>query len=741
MTVTDSTTAPPVRRELDPAARVGIWQHDLRRMVLPPEVPILDGLLPVGAVLLYAPPGLGKTFLAEVIEHHLAYGTPLRGWPEPEQLTRCLVYDAESSLLQMQQRSWSITNYLETDDLDPAATTAGPWAGAGGIRIGLEELEGRPGFPGRTATERFLHLRAELTEARDRGMPYRYVRIDTMRMFIGARPHGMDIVTFENQWSVNFNHLAEEFGCCIVLLHHTNKASEYSGSTGLGGGVSLVVSMSRNPDNEREIVLKSEDKNRKMAAFSYALMQNSDGVPQFTDLITPTQASMAGTNRAVIDLLTKQPRTMAELYSRLSAMPNTTVRRCVQRLQRGDGVNSVIRYRKGRYEVCGQEPAGPDYRATRLCVVCREAMTVVEEGQRTHPSCEEVPGPSEAGEPEGRLPSGGGDQEAAGPDTNPEPTPGKWNAFTELDLSVSASVKHPVSFIKPEARDQGVWPLFTANNNEAGESMVGLHRWAAEQLPVDVAGDALVAVLDRHGSFPAVCSSVTVAPNLLHHTGPLDEYDPKMAGAYRLAPLMWSDRRIGHPLGPIALKPDDEWWITTPHLRLLVKLHRAGRIGRPIILDSWTGKAAGGLFQDFSVSVREQRIIAARESEAAYNEVKDFSSIALRSLWCSTESRFWRPDWSVSIRAESQVRLWAVSYAALGPADQPTGAVLLRLRNTDESWWLAPAGSTDTWAPAGLKMGPGFGQVSHKHKVPIGRGKDKTTVPSPLTLAQYQDAR
>jgi hypothetical protein len=278
-----------------------------------------------------------------------------------------------------------------------------------------------------------------------------------------------------------------------------------------------------------------------------------------------------------------------------------------------------------------------------------------------------------------------------------EPGPEEINAFRMLEESIRASVKHPVLRVPLEQRDLAPWNLMT-------EPMRGEHRW---RRPVDPG--ATVVVLDRRGSYPSAMGNVPVAVNRLHHTGPLDAYDPKTAGIFLVGRVGDAADGTPHPFGEIAFQPGKAWWITTPHLRLGLRLAREGRLPAIRILDSWTGVAGSTLFRQFADDTARAR---ARATGDAYVEVKRKTSIAIRSLWPKgARSPFWRPDWSLSVRAEAAVRHWV-------RADQArrTGANLVRLGNVDEVAFALEPGETEI--PPPYEVGPKFGQVAVKRKVP-----------------------
>jgi hypothetical protein len=538
------------------------------------------------------------------------------------------------------------------------------------------------------------------------------VRLDTFKIFIGPAPRFFtgNIYDWENLWTTRLNRLAQTWGVAIVAMHHTNKAGESSGSTGIAGGVTSMIKMSRNDEAKHEIILEST-KSRASQPFRAVLIMNGDGKPEFTSAVTVTQAELVGLSRQIADLLYQRgPQPLRAILGALYSIPKETVKSALNRMH---GKNRVLN-RLGKWELAEQPehlpqpqevPSGP-----RACLICtRPMLDLADQLQTAHPECEhpvEVEGPQTP---------------AAGDVDQDDEEPGKWSAFAALKDSIAGSRMHPVRFIAPAARDRGVWPIFTAEENAIGEGMTGEPRWVNPQHIPD--SFTHVAVLDRNGSYPSACSSVTVSPSMLKRTGP--DGDPRAGGIFQIAAFTWDDPRICHPLGSIA-EHFGPWWITAPHMALLRKLQIPVKV-----LDSWTGAPQGNLFADFSRDVKAERARAREESPAAYAAVKRSSSIAIRSLWSSTRSPFWRPDWNVAIRAEAAVRHWAVAYRAV-----LAGEVLLALSNVDEAVFLMPPGETEsTWAPKGYTISAEFGGVKHKDDVRVAAG---IKVPSPITLEQFR---
>lgn len=278
-------------------------------------------------------------------------------------------------------------------------------------------------------------------------------------------------------------------------------------------------------------------------------------------------------------------------------------------------------------------------------------------------------------------------------------------AFQLLEESIRASRKHPLLRVPRADRELPPWTIIT-------ETMRGEHRWRRRDVP----GGTMVTVLDRNGSYPSAMGNVAVAANKLVHTGPLADLNPRgSAGIFQIPAFDWLEPGP-HPLGEIADDPlaDDRWWISTPHLALLRRLVRDGRIPQFGILDSWTGASVTNLFKQFSADMADARARAATHP-AGYRDLKRQSSIAIRCLWPKGEgvrSPFWRPDWSVAVRAEAAVRHWA-------RADQAVhnGAQLVRLGAVDEAAYVRPADAKRGWVPSCYTLGTHFGQVKIKDTV------------------------
>ncbi|MEW1567272.1 type II toxin-antitoxin system prevent-host-death family antitoxin [Streptomyces sp. NPDC093509] len=309
-------------------------------------------------------------------------------------------------------------------------------------------------------------------------------------------------------------------------------------------------------------------------------------------------------------------------------------------------------------------------------------------------------------------------------DEQDEPEGAIFPALKILKESVARSKMHPIPVIRAEDREAGPWPLVSEDmDGEPGwvhpdvTSTRVAHerngkRVRRDQLDVpDSFGDGLMCLIDRNGSFPSACSAVPLAPNKLLHTGPLDVFDKSQAGIYQITVPAWDYPAMPHPLGRLAERPDKQGrvWVTTPHIKMLERLHRDGHLTEPVVLhDSWTGKANESLFKPFYQATKEARAELIQAGGEPYKKYKTRLSIALRLLWPKrpeSRSPFWRPDWRMSMVAEASVRHWFSAFKAV-----QAGHILIALRNVDAALFWVP----DETAPDTYRVGTGFGEVKAK---------------------------
>jgi len=661
---------------------------------------LIDGLVPIGAMVIYSDPGAGKSMIVGQIVHHLAYGRPLGPWGTDcpgENVVR--VFDLEGWWGLNQERGYNITPFGKlkqdgvgedhrTDNFIVYSHSVIPAARAANYEVFTERKD-----------RNLTYLADLLVEAETAGSPIRMVVIDTLTKFVGPKPQNAAGNSYEYEAAVidRLNRLGLDHKCAIVIVTHTNKAGEISGSQGIGGSAMVMCKLNLNPRTEEDIeqgvpatgVLKSV-KVRMASDFCYSIEQDPDtGVWEFVDK-PPSVAEANGHARLVLTALAKGPKTKSELLAETKlgkSLPTTLTRMRKQ---------GSIFPKYGQWHAAQLQTRSLPGQADGVCKVCNGPMTVIEEGQETHPGCDLAEGrmfvPGDPGLPDVEV-------EADGEFSEKE----MLNGFRALEDSISKSRMYPVMRIGSGAREFEPWNLVT-------ERMSGEHRWV-RNLPEPDA-DTAVIVLDRNGSYPSAMGSVPVAANLLTHAGPLEGLPEKTAGIFKIVRPVWGEDTIGSPLGRIEDEDSDELWVSTPHLILLDRLAEQGRLKcKPVILDSWTGRGTTGLFTDFSKRVQEARLEALEAGDSErYAEVKRSSSVAIRCLWPKgAKSPFWRPDWSVSVRAEAAVRHWV-------RADQARmmGAVLLKIGTVDEVAMVRPDSGE---VPEPYTLGNKYGQVKIKEQV------------------------
>lgn len=689
---------------------------------------LLESFLYNGLTVLYSEPGLGKSMLSGQTEEHLAWGRPFGPWV-PERPVNCMVIDLEGDARLAAERSLVSTPWglIASDhDRDNAADIYywTEWPG--------------DGFFGRLAV-----LEERLISAREAGIPIGYVRIDTMRLFLGSKPHGVNAYEWDAQCLRRLNQLAMEQRVVLVMVHHTNKAGEVSGSTGVAGSATVVAQLKRNPDNDDECLLQSV-KVRVDAPFRHALVMDDRGKWEFSEAITPTQAELGGAKRTVVNVLTARgPMALQDIKEALPDVGHNTLKTALRRLRE----TGIATYRRGTWQL-----TQATLQHHPKCHLCGLSMESYEPGQTTHPNCVPDPWAEETVEKFLGHPMVPGQQPAPDPvpepvaapvaaeqdDDGPEdeedhehPEAARWPARNELLSSVNASRMKPVPRIAKVERDGLPWSLCS----EALDGQFKAKAWSGRAPE----GTELVAIFDRNGSFPSAMSSVPVAPNRLKHTGPLGA-DPlerqPLAGLFRIKWPEWDDSKVPHPLGRIIQTAciDGLVWITGSHMELLDKLARDGRMPVVNVVDSWTGRRNTSLFERFykwTGTVREQTAGADQETREA---AKGAIVRAIRSLHPKrVGSPFWRPDWHKAVMAQASVRHWITADRAV-----QGGAALLSLGYVDEVAFAVP---TDTdvppklWVPAPYRVGAGYGQVKHKE---IKTGPEAVKVISPVTLAEWQ---
>lgn len=728
-------------RRYDP----GDWPH------------IVPSLLPVGLILIYGRPGVAKTTLSAQLEHCIAAGLPVAGY-KPDGPGRCLVIDYEGGPMLAIGQSLRIAPFgtLPTDDAgDPD-----------------EMIAVRTAWPGDSFDERVTELEKTLRDAAHNGRPYRFIRIDTMRMFMGPPPLGVNAYDWDAQCLIRVNKLARDLEAAIVVIHHPNKSGEVSGSVGIEGSCTAAYRLERKAGEDEGLLRCTKNRVGPEQSWPMEFDMAGGGTWKFSDEITAAQAANTGVKRAIIDHLTAHgPAAGTDIRAALAPARDRTVRVMLTRLA-ADGW--ITRTTDGlwmltpdpnstpdRPDASTKEgPAAPSARPAAAgagapdqepqpstpgggtCAACRTPMTIIEPGQQFHPMCEPDPGPcaptpAAPGSPDPEPdpepdvdaddPFGADVDETCGicgePRTNADQHPdcvpqagtgtgARWGGMDAMRESLKTSRMKPIPWIPPSGH-QAAKPGFQNRDMpqwRAAETVdIGAFAWRPADIG-DLDGRQLVLTIDRNMSYPSACSSVPVAPNTLKAV-PLDG-DPKaagLAGIVRIVVPAWARDDLPHPLGRKA-RPGEQIVIPSGSLEELWALHREGLIGQPEVTGAFLGRRNTSLFEPFYKTVRAARTEHS-DDPAMTGAVKRSSSVAIRLLWPrAAKSPWWRPDWYGAIVGQAMIRHWIRARQAVD-----AGAQLVGLGSVDEAAFLIPAGADpDTWLPDPYKRGTGPGQVKTK---------------------------
>lgn len=506
--VTSSPAPAPPEPEIDALSRQLGQRIPVDPLSLPAQISLLEWrrrdpgdhpyvipeVLPVGLVLIFGRPGVAKTTLSAQLEHAVAAGVKIAGYA-PEDPGRCLIVDYEGGSLLAISQSIRIT---------PFGSLPSDAVGDPDDRIMYHSQ-----WPGATFAERRAELEKILRDAEHEDRPFRFVRVDTLRAFMGPPPLGVNAYQHDSDCLISLNALARELRCCILVIHHPNKSGEVSGSVGIEGSVTAAYKLERKPGQDgpfHEGVLRCT-KNRVGPERSWPMEYDvGTGIWAFSDRITAGQAAHTGAKRAIIDyLLGHGPATGPEIRAALPEVKEKTVKDMLTRLghdgwiiRAADGIWSLTRHAGARSplppaspETSGPEADRPGWEPGSIgeCAVCHGSMYVYEPGQTTHPNCDpggtfgagpapdpEAPlelaedqgdGAALEAEPSAAAAGPGEDQDddggtcqmcgelRTGADTHPDCVPAppgskKWDSYGAMRAALARSRMDPVPCILPE---------------------------------------------------------------------------------------------------------------------------------------------------------------------------------------------------------------------------------------------------------------------------------------------------
>ena len=199
-----------ILRMMDPSYLKTVSMSELLDNVYQSKPPLVDGLLYRGTYLFVGAPKLGKSFLMTQLAYHISTGTPL--WNYPAHKGTVLYLALEDDYRRLQERSYRMFGTAENGSLFFSVS-------AGQLGSGLDE-----------------QLTNFLREHPDTSL----IIIDTLQK---VREVGGDNYSYANDYQIitRLKALADSYGVCLLLVHHTRKQQAddkfdmISGTNGLLG--------------------------------------------------------------------------------------------------------------------------------------------------------------------------------------------------------------------------------------------------------------------------------------------------------------------------------------------------------------------------------------------------------------------------------------------------------------------------------------------------------------------------
>lgn len=658
---------------LVPSATEAAYLSDLRRLDLPEPPMLFENRIPTGVTIVYARPGCGKSMLGAQIEEHIAWNRPLGTW-KSEVHGDCLVIDFEGNQNLAKSRSLRITPF-----------------GAFAFDLADERPEHNIryefGLKGRTFPERMGSLIALLDEKAAAGKPYVYMRIDTLNALIGPAPKGMNSADWASQALIPVNQEMMKRNMTCLIMHHTNKGGEMSGSVVLSGSVTAVLEMERGA-NDGEGVIRT--KKMRVAAEWEMACTYENGLWQITEELTPEQVARTSIPRKILDFLAANRgiANKGEIEANVNALGNT-IKMALSRMK-ADG---VLKYRDGYWilvnlpaeRVAGHVQAVVDQWPDGTIGAAQNTYPPSTPGDAPDKSQEVTPPPSpQQGRPRSVLP-------ALQLDPTPDPESPKTGAIKASMRLMKQSVQRDTARYKPS--------LFAAQPDiPKTDIWEGRNKYSTHIEP----GTPMIR-LDK-------CAAYLSAANTRLPIGPLQPDDD---------PLSWATgNKVGyHQIsnvadsyllgGPFASRLEKgRVWVTTPTLKQLFHYHHERNWATPDIHASWTAPGTEVLLRPWIDVLKLERAAAIESGDdARYAFVKFCYSLSISTMGESTSNfEIRRPDWMHIIRAQAYANLWRKALQA-----NAAGVDVRKVGNTDEIWAVHNPAALDFF-----DMGRNLGQYSIK---------------------------
>ncbi len=693
----------------------GYTEQELRRTDLPVTSYVCGiPLYPVGGtVYLYGPPGIGKSFVTQGLNHTITWGKRLGSFTvDPLYTSNVLYCDFESTPGMVRERSLLLTPHGQL-----ASDTGGADMETDTTYIFAEDWRGKS-FP-----ERLAELEQRLWEQENNRIGYSLVVLDTYTKFVGPTPPLANSYEYDTQVMDALNALAWKYQVCILLITHPNKAGSMTGSTGRAGGA--WIQMGFHKTGETQAALKMT-KNRVDRELTLIFDQDADNIWRLSTSVTPKVALAKGNNRVLLELLAKHgAMTKAELIKSMGRypMPEGSLKSALGRLQaRGDV--ELLPDRRWRVTFATQQemPAMTAWRAVKECRAC--GVPIDPQRGCADPACSNhFP---EYWKPATESQLRTEDPQRPGPKWKQMAAKGPREVeLVQIDASSKVIDGEKVWNVSPITtaidlimadRDAGrLSPTWRCDLPKAiTDPLDGHHRWGP--VPARYMGQLRKAPegewhsYDVRGSFLAsykTALAIKPLPQPVESDG--REWTRKHAGALEILMPQWVNSRLGHPAG-VKARPGQWQWVWSPTYRLLTDLAEAGQIERPQVrrtaLRSGYQGASEALLEGFYNRMRVAREHYTGE-ELLY--VKEMYSAFLSTTRHGKSNVFDREDWFYSIRSEAFGRLWRAGWDAV-----KAGVEVLAMGNTDEIVLRPCEALAQLWPVEGERVDRRIGKMTFK---------------------------